>query len=178
MPPTKPARTSPAIPMRWPAPCKNLTHTPSATPCWLRLRPRTFSLSSRWWGEMFGRVCSLLIRRFTSASNGSPDGLRTCSIKFPVSSFDFQNLRCENAAPLSASRLQSLFLMSTRTVPQVTASPAHLQGAKLLEAELRKVIRGKDDVIRMALVAVFARGHLLIEGVPGVGKTTLAHAPA
>ncbi|HEV2113981.1 MAG TPA: MoxR family ATPase [Terriglobales bacterium] len=64
--------------------------------------------------------------------------------------------------------------MSTRTAPQATAS----QGAKLLEAELRKVIRGKDDVIRMALVAVFARGHLLIEGVPGVGKTTLAHALA
>ena len=64
--------------------------------------------------------------------------------------------------------------MSTRTAPQTAAS----HGAKLLEAELRKVIRGKDDVIRMALVAVFARGHLLIEGVPGVGKTTLAHALA
>jgi len=64
--------------------------------------------------------------------------------------------------------------MSTRTAPQTSAS----HGAKLLEAELRKVIRGKDDVIRMALVAVFARGHLLIEGVPGVGKTTLAHALA
>jgi len=64
--------------------------------------------------------------------------------------------------------------MSTRTAPVATAS----QGAKLLEAELRKVIRGKDDVIRLALVAVFARGHLLIEGVPGVGKTTLAHALA
>src|ERR1700746_60725 len=64
--------------------------------------------------------------------------------------------------------------MSTRTAPQIAPS----QGASQLEAELRKVIRGKDDVIRMALVAVFARGHLLIEGVPGVGKTTLAHALA
>jgi MoxR-like ATPase len=35
------------------------------------------------------------------------------------------------------------------------------------------VIRGSDEVVRLALVAVFARGHLLIEGVPGVGKTTL-----
>src|SRR5690349_22419718 len=50
--------------------------------------------------------------------------------------------------------------------------------ASQLEAALRKVIRGKDDVIRLALVAVFARGHLLIEGVPGVGKTTLAHSLA
>src|SRR5260370_18073987 len=50
--------------------------------------------------------------------------------------------------------------------------------ASRLEAELKKVIRGKDDVVRLALVSVLARGHLLIEGVPGVGKTTLAHALA
>jgi MoxR-like ATPase len=47
-----------------------------------------------------------------------------------------------------------------------------------LEASLRSVIRGKDEVVRLALVSVFARGHLLLEGVPGVGKTTLAHALA
>ena len=47
-----------------------------------------------------------------------------------------------------------------------------------LEAALRKVIRGKDDVVRLALVSIFARGHLLIEGVPGVGKTTLGQALA
>src|SRR5213592_3901626 len=50
--------------------------------------------------------------------------------------------------------------------------------ASRLENELKKVIRGKDDVVRLALVCVLARGHLLIEGVPGVGKTTLAHALA
>ncbi|HXE89909.1 MAG TPA: MoxR family ATPase [Terriglobales bacterium] len=47
-----------------------------------------------------------------------------------------------------------------------------------LEQALRTVIRGKDDVVRLALVGILARGHLLIEGVPGVGKTTLAHALA
>jgi MoxR-like ATPase len=47
-----------------------------------------------------------------------------------------------------------------------------------LESSLRSIIRGNDDVIRLALVSVLARGHLLIEGVPGVGKTTLAHALA
>src|SRR5438876_4151081 len=52
------------------------------------------------------------------------------------------------------------------------------QRATALEAALRAIIRGKDDVVRLALVAVFARGHLLIEGVPGVGKTTLAQAMA
>ncbi len=50
--------------------------------------------------------------------------------------------------------------------------------ARELAATLQRVIRGKDDVIELALVAVFARGHLLIEGVPGVGKTTLAHTLA
>jgi MoxR-like ATPase len=47
-----------------------------------------------------------------------------------------------------------------------------------LEAALRKVIRGKDDVVRLTLVSVLARGHILIEGVPGVGKTTLGQALA
>src|SRR5690348_7728037 len=50
--------------------------------------------------------------------------------------------------------------------------------ATQLESALRKVIRGKDDVVRLALVSVLARGHLLIEGVPGVGKTTLGQALA
>jgi len=50
--------------------------------------------------------------------------------------------------------------------------------AAQLEKALRQVIRGKDDVVRLALVSVFARGHLLIEGVPGVGKTTLGQALA
>src|SRR5437868_5433965 len=50
--------------------------------------------------------------------------------------------------------------------------------ASRLESELKKVIRGKDEVVRLALVSVLAHGHLLIEGVPGVGKTTLAQALA
>src|SRR6478609_3660945 len=50
--------------------------------------------------------------------------------------------------------------------------------ASRLENELKKIIRGKDEVVRLALVSVLARGHLLIEGVPGVGKTTLAHTLA
>jgi len=48
--------------------------------------------------------------------------------------------------------------------------------AAAIEQSLRTIIRGNDEVLRLALVAVLARGHLLIEGVPGVGKTTLAHA--
>jgi MoxR-like ATPase len=50
--------------------------------------------------------------------------------------------------------------------------------ANAIEQSLRSIIRGNDEIVRMALVCVLARGHLLIEGVPGVGKTTLAHALA
>src|SRR5208283_2917012 len=60
--------------------------------------------------------------------------------------------------------------------PETASAVSHR--AAQLENALRKVIRGKDDVLRLALVSVFARGHLLIEGVPGVGKTTLGQALA
>ncbi len=43
---------------------------------------------------------------------------------------------------------------------------------------MKKVIIGKDDVLEKVLVCFFARGHLLIEDVPGVGKTTLVKALA
>ena len=55
---------------------------------------------------------------------------------------------------------------------------ASIARAAQLESALRHIIRGKDEVVRLALVTIFARGHLLIEGVPGVGKTTLAQALA
>lgn len=40
------------------------------------------------------------------------------------------------------------------------------------------VVRGKEEVIKLAVVSLLARGHLLLEDVPGVGKTTLARALA
>jgi MoxR-like ATPase len=47
-----------------------------------------------------------------------------------------------------------------------------------LEENVARVIRGKREVIRQAVVCLLARGHLLIEDVPGVGKTTLAQGLA
>jgi MoxR-like ATPase len=44
--------------------------------------------------------------------------------------------------------------------------------------QLNRVILGKDRQIRLCLACLLARGHLLIEDIPGVGKTTLAHALA
>ena len=47
-----------------------------------------------------------------------------------------------------------------------------------LERSVAQVLRGKDEAIRFAVVSLLAGGHLLIEDVPGVGKTTLAQALA
>jgi MoxR-like ATPase len=56
--------------------------------------------------------------------------------------------------------------------------PVSLARLAEIEAALGRAIRGKADVIRLSLACLLARGHLLIEDVPGVGKTTLAHALA
>lgn len=45
-----------------------------------------------------------------------------------------------------------------------------------LKSNVRKVIVGKDDAIELTLIALLCKGHVLIEDVPGVGKTTLAAA--
>jgi len=47
-----------------------------------------------------------------------------------------------------------------------------------IAANIARVVQGKDDVVRLALVVLLAEGHLLIEDVPGVGKTMLAKALA
>jgi MoxR-like ATPase len=51
------------------------------------------------------------------------------------------------------------------------------EGARIAAA-MSRVVSGKPDVVRLALVVLLAEGHLLIEDVPGVGKTTLAKALA
>jgi MoxR-like ATPase len=58
---------------------------------------------------------------------------------------------------------------------QITEAKAALDR---LRANMRQTIRGKDDVIDQVLVCLVAGGHLLIEDLPGVGKTTLAYSLA
>src|ERR1700756_1917699 len=58
------------------------------------------------------------------------------------------------------------------------AAPVALSKLNELEVALNTVIRGKPEVVRLSMVCLLARGHLLIEDVPGVGKTTLAQALA
>ena len=59
----------------------------------------------------------------------------------------------------------------------ITGAEPHAQLAAAFGA-VRSVIVGKDHQIRLALACLLARGHLLIEDLPGVGKTTLAHVLA
>lgn len=56
--------------------------------------------------------------------------------------------------------------------------PAYLQLIKKLSDAIETVIRGKSDAIELTLVTLLSGGHLLIEDVPGIGKTTLAHTLA
>jgi MoxR-like ATPase len=52
--------------------------------------------------------------------------------------------------------------------------------SKILRVQhaIETVVRGKPDAVKLSLVCLLAEGHLLIEDVPGVGKTTLAHSLA
>ena len=63
--------------------------------------------------------------------------------------------------------------------PQTTGGEAAAaQLVARLESQIGRVVRGKAEAIRLAVVCLLARGHILIEDVPGVGKTTLAQALA
>src|SRR3954447_25827525 len=62
--------------------------------------------------------------------------------------------------------------------PAVGFSPDILQKLSELETAVGAAIHGKPEVVRLSLVCLLARGHLLVEDVPGVGKTTLAQALA
>jgi MoxR-like ATPase len=66
--------------------------------------------------------------------------------------------------------------LRTASTDAVAISPA--EKIELLQAAIERVIRGKPEAVRLAIVTLLAGGHLLIEDVPGVGKTTLAHALA
>src|SRR5262247_244777 len=66
--------------------------------------------------------------------------------------------------------------LRTASTDAVAATVA--ERIELLQTAVERVIRGKPEAVRFAIVTLLAGGHLLIEDVPGVGKTTLAHALA
>lgn len=70
--------------------------------------------------------------------------------------------------------------MSNGTIaPQSSSELARAsQALGVLVAEVSRALSGKPEVVRLAITTLVARGHLLVEDVPGVGKTTLARALA
>ncbi len=64
------------------------------------------------------------------------------------------------------------------TAPEHTSSNGHAQAVDRIVENVGQVIIGKDPAIRLAMVALLSRGHILVEDVPGVGKTMLARSIA
>jgi MoxR-like ATPase len=67
--------------------------------------------------------------------------------------------------------------MTTEAI-RTTSSASSFERIAALQANVERVIRGKAEVVQLAIASLLARGHILLEDVPGVGKTTLAHALA
>jgi len=70
----------------------------------------------------------------------------------------------------------------TDASPSTRLSPADVDTIRTvserLQASVERVIVGKTDVVRLAMVALLCEGHILLEDVPGIGKTTLAKSIA
>ena len=60
----------------------------------------------------------------------------------------------------------------------LAVAPDRVERLAALRAAVNSAIEGKEDVVELALTALLARGHVLLEDVPGVGKTTLARSLA
>jgi MoxR-like ATPase len=67
---------------------------------------------------------------------------------------------------------------STPGEPQALTPPLAAHLLQQVVDQVGRIILGKEEQIRLTLACLLARGHLLIEDIPGVGKTTLAHALA
>jgi MoxR-like ATPase len=63
-------------------------------------------------------------------------------------------------------------------INELQSVPVATEKIRLLQGAIEGVIKGKPETVRLAIVTLIAGGHLLIEDVPGVGKTTLAHSLA
>lgn len=73
-------------------------------------------------------------------------------------------------------KMRDWIVSETQQAAPLTVSTA--EKIKNLQAAIEQVIKGKSETVKLALVALIARGHLLIEDVPGIGKTTLSNALA
>lgn len=78
---------------------------------------------------------------------------------------------------LAAAALNTKNVTENKSMEQVVSNtPSIGEKVQTLAGNIKKIIKGKDEVIFNCLCAFFAKGHILIEDIPGVGKTTLAYA--
>jgi MoxR-like ATPase len=66
----------------------------------------------------------------------------------------------------------------SQSTSEIWTARKSAEAAARLVSEIGRAVHGKNEAIRKAVICLFSRGHLLIEDVPGVGKTTLAEALA
>src|SRR5690606_36249351 len=113
-------------------------------------------------------------QRMTSVDSGAIGGRRAApSAVDPRRREGFRERRAGTTwrAPMATSP----------AVPRDSASilPEHLRGAlDRAQTQVNTLVLGKAHEVRLAFVALLSDGHLLIEDLPGLGKTTLAHALA
>ena len=72
--------------------------------------------------------------------------------------------------PMRICGIRGIHIMEDQTIKELQAK------ARAITAEVKKVIIGKDDIIDRLLISFLARGHVLLDDIPGVGKTTMALA--
>ena len=78
--------------------------------------------------------------------------------------------------PRRASPTLDGWIVGLTDIAPLTDTPRTLDLLESLIGEVEQVFHGKEEVVRLAVAALLARGHILFEDVPGVGKTTLAQA--
>jgi MoxR-like ATPase len=85
----------------------------------------------------------------------------------------------QDGSPHPNKMMRDWILKETSPAPEPADGIMHA-AARIarLQRAIEGVIRGKSETVKFSLIALLARGHLLIEDVPGIGKTTLANAIA
>src|SRR5690606_337128 len=108
---------------------------------------------------------------------GSP-GTTTSRLPGSAWTAETTSTNCRRADPSSSHPLPGAAAMTPADPLTPDEVGVSTETAARLTASIGSVVLGKPDLVRLAVTALFAPGHMLVEDVPGVGKTTLARAMA